>query len=150
MLDFLEIGIDDIWEELQGSNLIKGVLYDGLTEEDVYNELSRVTLLAVHDGVDMLGFFSVDDLDCGEAECHAFIFPEFRAKSGQALEAFFEEMFKGYGFKRLITTVASDLPKVVRFLKFHSLNTYRVLKDFISKEGKALDVHVLIKEKGEL
>ena len=148
MLDFLEIGIDDIWEELKGSSLIKGVIYDGFNEDDVYDELASTNILAVHDGVHLLGFFSYEDLDCGEAECRTFVFPEFRKYSKRILEAFFEEMFNGYGFKRLITTVTSDYPNIVRFLSILKVLPCAVLKNFITKNGKALDVHVLIKEVG--
>lgn len=148
-LDFLEIGIDDIWEEFKDSPTLKGTLYDGFTEDDAYEQLSKVELLAVHNGVKMLGFFSVEDHDCGEFEAHAFIFPEYRAHSGEAIEAFFTEMFQGRGFKRLITTVTSDYHKVVRFLHMHALETYGVAKGFITKEGKPLDVYVLVKE-GEI
>ena len=144
MVDFLEISIDDIWEEPECSSVVSGLVYDDFTKEDLYEVLKNSNIIAIHNGVDMLGFFSFEDLDCGECEAHIYIYEQFRGKSKEILKDCLKELFSGYGFKRVITTVTSKYSYVVRFLRGLLFKQYGVLKGFIKSEWKPLDVYIMV------
>lgn len=146
MIDFMEIALDDIWDEPECQEIVDGLVYDGSDKDELFDRLSNSHIIAIHDGTKMLGFFSFDDLDCGECEAHIYVYKPFRNKSKCLIKECLEELTKGYGFKRVITTVTSDYAYISRFLKGLSFSLFGTLLNFITRNSIPLNVEVLVYE----
>lgn len=150
-MEFLQINVDDIWDEVKDTPLITNLYHEGFGEEECYYYLyDNYVFAAIDNEHQMIGFFSVEFLGEGDCETHAYIFPEHRTKSKEALTDMAKYLF-GY-FTRIYTTVTEDHKYIVRFLKSLRVNPYGCFKHIATdenalvKNGQSLKAYTLLLE----
>lgn len=148
MFEFKKILLEDVINIPDTLEMFEGLRFENMTLQDVVDEYETIPLVGVYNGVDLIGFLSVEGLDDG-IEVHACIFKRYRCYSLRVLKQFRDFVFSTTDIQFIYTTVTSDTPHVVRLLRFVGFETIMIDKDYAMKKGNLVDVTHMIKNRGE-